>query len=110
MKLVQFERHHILSICEEINDRRLDNKIWESCLQWNEIAVEGEDLFSEWPSILYDMPHFDISPCDWHFGTKEHCIRIRITHKPGLHGDTATAFYLWRENEDDEFPMLLKEL
>ena len=108
MKLIQFERHHILAICEEINDRRLDNKIWESCLQWNEIAEDGEDIFSEWPSIIYDRTYFDISPCDWNFGTKEHCIRMRVTHKPDANENTSTTFFLWRENENDEFPMILK--
>ena len=110
MKLVQFERHHILAICEQINDRRLDNKIWETCLQWNEIAEEGEDLFAEWPTILYDMPHYRVGPFDWKFGTKEHCVKIRIVHLPNATGSTNTDFYLWREDEDDEFPMLLKEL
>lgn len=110
MKLVQFERYHILAICEEINDRRLDNKIWESCLEWNEIAEKGEDLLVEWPTVLYDMPYFRVTPFDWKFGSKEHCVKIRIEHPSNLKERSSTDFYLWRENEDDEFPILLKEL
>ena len=108
MHLPKFKHNHVLAICAAINDRRLDNKIFEACMAWNEVACDGEDVLGD--DYYYTIPNFEIIPWDYGFGNIKNWVRMLIVHPQNSVGNTSTCFFLMRENENDSFVHLFEKL
>ena len=101
MKLPQFDRHDIMSICEIINDRKADPNIWDACERWNNFVASPDEY--EKPDKNYHgfyAQEWKVTGPDGHSWVSFH----------GCWKNQNYRFFLIRRWKDDEFPMLVYSL